>query len=952
MSNLNRPVYIDKRKTSAHLDLNGIWDYCYIDKTTDEISELEYSLNTKIPNSAYWSLYESGILPHPYEECNCTQYHWVDEKVWYYRKKFVVTKRQQKKEAHLCFDAVAYYCRVWINGHLLGEHEGMFGGPVVEISSFLKYGTENEIVVEVKAVNFGKKDTFNPWNRLAENSEIVPWNIARDKETSNGEFIVMGIWQGVRIEFLNKIHISRPYIYTKKILFDNEECCSCRNEKSDKDITYKTEKNNSVIYFECEIISPYDRQTDYEKLMKSHETSYKYNFAYHDGLTGIKKDETVEITIEISEKTSGKTIFSQSEKVALLDYDKLGISKDMYEGQFYKTEFILPNAKLWFPNGMGEAFLYDVNVILSYDNKEQDSHKFPFGIRTIEVVESKGEKYRKRWGKFQFVINGKEIFLKGMNWMPIDFLYKLEKEEYRWTLETAKNSGIQLLRCWSGGGFPETDEFYEMCNELGIMVWQDSFIANMLTPKWDKFILQTQVEYYLYRIRNHPSLAVHCGGNEFAAYHEGNAGSMFIISREVADIDPSRYFFRTTPDGGSAHIYRDMEPTWYRHLYKQLPFIAESGMHSFPNSKSLRQLISKEEYKKSLSNIFSEEFKKTNAALANHFTEFNPERIPRMLSRASHINNIENISLDDLAEATQIASYEYYQVMIQATRENYPVTTGILPWVYRRAWTTVGIQLVDGLGEPIAPYYAVKRAYEDVLVFAKLDHLTYAPEQEMHIPVSLINEGEQDLKSVNVTFEILNPELKVERTLSVETDLPISEYQKTVFDEVFYIPKEYKNKFFFIRVAVYGKDNKLINQSFYWIKCLALLSDKKVLHKYHTEVQPNIVLKQGPWLKRQIAKLKKSELCFDIDSVKKKENRIFVDITIDNKSEQYIFPVKIEVLQDKTLCYSDDNYFVMSPNEKRKITLTIYVKNNRLRTLDISVFAWNTSRDTKKINIK
>lgn len=162
-------------------------------------------------------MYEAGILPHPYEGVNSKLYQWVDEKVWYYRKKFMLDKADFKGNAFLSFDGVAYYCRVWINGHLLGEHEGMFGGPACDVTEFLDLNGENEITVEVKACNYGIKDSFKSSNYNGENTQILPWNIARDSETSTGDFIVMGIWNRVRLDFVEKLHISRPYMYTKSI---------------------------------------------------------------------------------------------------------------------------------------------------------------------------------------------------------------------------------------------------------------------------------------------------------------------------------------------------------------------------------------------------------------------------------------------------------------------------------------------------------------------------------------------------------------------------------------------------------------------------------------------------------------------------------------------------------------------------------------------------------------
>ena len=135
-------------------------------------------------------------MPDPYFGANSKQYSWVDEKVWYFKKIFTVGRNLDEVNAYLCFDGAAYYSRVWVNGVLLGEHEGMFGGPVCDIAAYLKPRGKNELIVEIKACDYGVKDTFNSRNNGDKNSQIVPWNPARDRVTCNGDFIVMGTDQG------------------------------------------------------------------------------------------------------------------------------------------------------------------------------------------------------------------------------------------------------------------------------------------------------------------------------------------------------------------------------------------------------------------------------------------------------------------------------------------------------------------------------------------------------------------------------------------------------------------------------------------------------------------------------------------------------------------------------------------------------------------------------------
>lgn len=726
--NLNQPYYIEKRKGNSHISLDGEWDFCYRDNECSTVDKLIFEYKANIPESVYYNLYHANILPDPYFGSNSRKYHWVDEKIWYYKRRFTLNNPTFCGKAFLCFDGISYYSRLWVNNHLIGEHEGMFGGPCCEIKEFLNFDGENEIIVEVKACNFGNKDSYVHKILSGETREIVPWNISRDDFTSNGDFIVMWIWNSVRLELLPDIHISRPYIYTKSI-----------------------DDNKANIHLELEVSDGSIRELR-EYYGKDWECC-GYTRAYDSGLTGKTLESAVEVEIKFRNKN--KIAYYNREIVPLTDFEGLGMDKRYFELQFYQKDFTMDNPKLWYPNGLGEPFLYDVEISVFYNDKLMDQQNFKFGIRTFDADYTAGNKYRSRWERFLFSVNGQKIFLKGMNWTPIDFLYDISPDRYEWCLRLVKNAGIQLLRVWNGGGMQETDTFYSLCDELGIMVWQDQFIANSIgAQSYPQNVLEDQTAYNLYRIRNHPSLVILCGGNEFCPYTEGCAASMFIIERTVRTLAPDRIFHYTTADKGSAHIYIDMEPVWYRHRYKQLPFLAESGIHSFPTYKTLKKYIRKEEADSILPDLSSAEFSEKYPDLLNHFSEYVPERVPRMTSRISQITDLSGISLQELCEASQVQAYEFYQLMIQAMHENFPFCGGVQPWVFKRPWATVGIQTVDGDDRPGFAYYAVLNSYKLINVCWCQEWSVIASGETLPLTVKVFNDSTEDLSDTVITLTL------------------------------------------------------------------------------------------------------------------------------------------------------------------------------------------------------
>lgn len=884
---LNQPYYIEKRQGNAHIDLDGAWEFCWEDEARDDIGALGFSYTTEIPSSVYYSLYRAGVLPDPYYGTNSKQYHWVDKKIWYYRKKFTLERPDFCGNAFLCFDGVSYYARVWLNGTLLGDHEGMFGGPVLDVAGLLNVNGENEIVVEVKAATFDKAADFDIWKDQGKRSEIVPWNIMRDSHTSNGDFIVMGLWKSVRLELVPKMHLSRPYLYTESI-----------------------EEDRAVLRFEVEIadgqvgeLSPYGGTC---------ERSSKYSRAFDTGLTGIVQDKTVDICVTVSD--GEKTIYSETENVPLLDFAELGMDSDYHELQFYRRKIELKNPKLWYPNGLGEPHLYDVSITLSCDGKVCDEHCFKTGIRTFTSDYTKGNKYRSRWEKFLFSVNGREFFLKGMNWTPMDFLYDISPERYEWCLTMAKNAGIQFIRVWNGGGMPEADTFYELCDKLGLMVWQDLFIANSRSEGYPQDVLEAQTAYNLYRLRNHSSLVLVCGGNEFNPYSDGNAASMFVMDRTARTLTPDRIFHYTTADRGSAHVYLDMEPVWYRHRYRELPFLAESGIHSFPNFKSIKQLIGDKEANSVLPDLSSEKFVKNYPDLLNHFSEYLPSRVPRMTARISQITDMRQITLEELCEASHVQVYEFYQTMIQAMRENYPRCGGVMPWVFKRPWTTTAIQTVDGNDLPTYAYYAVQNSYRPINVCWCQQWSVLAPEEDLSLAVKVFNQNGEDLSDTTVTLTVYCPDLSV-----------FAEYTSPYATEVDFgtltIDEGFTDTCFLVSVDL-KRGGEVLARSTYFNKCTSMLCDEALYQKYRSAPTENLRLDNGPWLKPSLMAARRAELQAERVGEGQDGRYRFVDVCIENVSQNPAFPVTVDLADDGARFFLDDNFFLLKAGEQKIVRIT------------------------------
>jgi beta-mannosidase len=896
---LSDPYYVSARSAEQHLDLCGGWQLQPLDEPSDcpaeEISIWSYS--AQVPQTVHWSLHAAGALPHPYYRRNIKDYAWIETKTWYYRRTFATPGAAAGAYAFLCFDGVDHSCRVWLNGELLGRHEGMFGGPMIEVSERLRHDRENEIIVEVHAASFGQGAG---WNALGEKGRVIkPWGISRGHSAE--DYMSIGIWRPVRLEIVPRTHLERPFLKTlqatdKRAVLELNTEVNCNTHSGE----FELNPWNNTIFRDMR-----DR--------------------FHSKIWPQTMTLRVEISGESGELVSG-----------------LSLPLQVYEGRnWVKKRLELSDPKLWWPVGLGNPHLYHVTLKLLADGREVDKLAFDYGIRTIEARPTAGPQTTDRWADWQFAVNGQPFFVKGINWMPADQLLDLPAERYRWLLEMARAAGMQMIRIW-GGGLIETDDFYQICDELGIMVWQDLPIGNSDSPGWPLDIWQAMVVMNVFRLRNHASLAVWCGGNEFNPYSLGNTAVIGVVERSVSLFDGTRIFRRTSPDEGSIHTYPDMDPTWYQHLYALVPFIAETGIHSFPEARLLRELCDENEFVRPLSGIFEASFGPQHPDLRQHFIEYQPSRVPRMIARASHISDITAPSLETMVEASQVAAGEFYQILSEVVQANYPVTAGLLPWVYKRPWPNIGVQLVDGIGHAGACYYFLKRTYEPLHVMVQLPHMVWGAGEDVPMRARVLNLARGNVTPASVSIAVLDAALGTIWRRTGEATIPAAPSVADAPLDSFSIPAELADTFFFVVAELRGKTGLLLSRSVYWPRCLRRMDDPAFRDAYRGEPQPALTLTQGPWLKQQVAGQGTVLGMSNVRHERIAAQRSLITCVIRNTGPTPAFPVTVDVSGARRMFYADDNYFWLAPGEERTITVHVaWREPARPEQITVSAAAWN-----------
>ncbi len=906
---LANPYYIQPRSGAQHIALSENWELSWRDSQVSTIAELALQpkwLKVAYPQSVQMALHHSGELPHPYYNLNSEKYKWVDEKVWYYRKSFSLPAVAQGQNVFLVFDGIDYYSRVWLNGTLLGDHEGMFGGPSIEIGKHARYGEANEMIVEVRAGNWGNK---KGWVSRTPGRVIKPWVLTGGLGAEM--FFPMGMWQGARVEIVPKVHLERPFLTTRS-----------------------ADTRSARLHLSVEVLNG-QHSLEFQ-LHPTGNTQMRY---YADWWNLRKNAKALTLEVVLEDKASGAVAFRKT------------VSVEALPGRnWVEEDLLLPNPKLWWPNGMGNPNLYRVRLHLKENAATIDTATFETGIRTLNLEMTPGPRRMDRWSPWQFSVNGSKFFVKGMNWMPADILLDLPRERYKWLLSAAKNAGIQLIRVW-GGGLIEPEAFYSVANELGILVWQDFPIGNTFVPDFPQRIWEAQVMQTIFRLRNHPSLALYCGGNEFNPYAESNAAAIGILERSVADFDPTRPFRRSSPDNGSMHDYPDMDPTWYARKFPYLPYMSETGMHTIPNVDTIREVVDAEELKRPLSNMFSKEFENQFPDFRHHFVEFLPARVPRMLSRASHIDDVSAPQIDTLAEGTQIGAGEFYQVMSEALQANYPVTAGLMPWVFKRPWPVVAIQLMDGFGHPTAPYYFLKRTYEETHVLVRLPHLLWTAGESIPLKAAVTHANIAALAGLTLSVEVQDDAFrslwKKQSTVLLKPGPSVADVNLGEFT----LPKEYQDRFFFIVAELRASSGKLISRSVYWPRTLSMLADNQARAKFRSEPTEWPALMKGPWLRPSVARTRTTLSVEVLSSKHLPDGDTRMELRVRNTGILPSFLTSVDVRGARRAFFAGDNYFWLQAGEARAITVQLHWREAlKAGAGEITVSSWNADRASVRMS--
>ena len=389
--------------------------------------------------------------------------------------------------------------------------------------------------------------------------------------------------------------------------------------------------------------------------------------------------------------------------------------------------FNIPQKYLWWPRNYGKQNMFDLTLKIYKQNGELlVSKDFRQGFRKVELLNSE---IIEPCGKFEFHINDKKVIALGTNWVPMDAFHSRDKSRYAKALELVEDIGCNIIRCW-GGNVYEDDEFYQFCDEHGIMIWQDFSIACRLRPLHDEFAkrLEEEVTSVVEKLRNYASIVLWCGDNEVDACFKrflkpsDNRINRKTIPELLIRLDPRRPYLPSSPyvsDKAYPHNrdeYSEIHIWDPRDYYKnnrcmntRAYFISEIGYHGCPAKKSIEKFIDEDKVWPYFDN---EQWNLHSSDQRN-----NSGRTMLMHHQIEQVFGTVPDNLEDFVTASQISQAEAYKFFIERLRARTDSVGGIIWWNLLDGWPQMSDAVVDYYYEKKLAYSFIKRSSVPVLVF-------------------------------------------------------------------------------------------------------------------------------------------------------------------------------------------------------------------------------------------
>lgn len=859
------------------------------------------AMPAKVPGDIHWDLMRAGKLPDIFLDMHAKKTYPYALKEWWYRKTFTMDQQDWVgKRIRLNFAAVDYAAKIWLNGQFLGSHEGQFTPFSFEVNNLVNFGKENELIVLIKPAPENIIHAFVHGNRWATNAYSVVNETLKfwKSRTMTGwdwgtRLWSMGIWQDVSLTASDAIYLDRLLIYP-------------------------------------ETVSPF-RQA------KLH----------------IKLDLEAKELRDIKLTYSVACINGKAPKASSTQLVSAQNSKKQIE-HFLEVK----DPALWWPNGYGPQNLYMLKVTATdaKTGKVLDVISSRFGIRNIKVLENPGaDDYPKPEKTINYLteINGLPIFLHGGNWLPADLLYgRPGQKEYEHLIRMASLANYNVLRIWSGG-LIDKQLFYDLCDEYGILVYQEmpnAFAAPLDTPEILKNMAQEQREVMPLLI-NHPSVFRYGFGNELDLFSE-NSKHVRQYEAICAELDPHR------PAHGS-----DPNPAYQRHGPYSFGFPAgyatyntglpkdhgpgnaiEVTEYSVSGASSLETIqkiipenkrwpISSLPVLKKLLPDFPKELTPLPTAIDsvwlwhNGLASFGP--LTWLVPDIYRSLFGEQPTLEAEIRSSQFAQAEGYRYANQSHRRAKWHRSGSYMWTFNEPWPNAAHgSIVEYYGKPKMAFYYTRNSYAQINVSAKYNTISLHPGDTLGLPLFVHQARPGEVKKATLKTQIMDLNGKLYFTKSAAVDMTTLGAHRV--DSIhFQVPASANNTVLLVRLDLLDPAGKSLSKETY---TFGVSTPDKSNHPY-----------MAPLLRAPKAKLiwslqKKNKIKWGADAM----NCYWV--RVKNTSAVPALFVQLKFDKNPEEIYVKDGYFILLPGEERDVEILVSSAiEKKINKTDTQLISWNTN---------
>lgn len=785
-------------------------------------------LPARVPGTVLTTLLENHMYPAPEFGLNnnlIPDIHEVgnDFYTYWFTRQFTINNLPEGRNVWLNFRGINYKAEIFLNGKRINRntHEGMFLSKTFNITPYLRTDAPNVLAVLV----YPPTHAGNPNGGQGGDGQIARNNTMQ--YTPGWDWIQpvrdrnTGIWDEVSITTTGPVCLSSPYVVTKV--------------PGVRDPETKTQREAFV------------------------NTSVELENTGSTSLKGLLVCET-----------NGTRL---TQPVTLSPFEKKTVSLN---------PLAVKNPRLWWPNGIGEQPLYDMNLSFEIGNQVSDRERLRYGIREIT-----SDKCPDNGGR-RFFVNGQKIYVTGGNYINSDWLLRLSPERYRDEVRFHAEMNLRMIRVW-GGALVERPEFYNACDEFGILVFQDLWGSGDCNGAWedptkmdsrerrweypdnhDLFI--ASVEDQVKMIRNHPSLCFWCGANEWPLAKDIDQ----CLRKEVfPQLDPERLFVSFSTDtlftrnylgDNGDGPYGIQEPEWF-FSFRSHPFNPEAGSVGSPEVESMREMMTEQDLA---------------GFPRKGFTRNYTWRYHKDLGYGDHLERYGEVKdIETYCKYAQVVNYDQYRSFMEGWASHmWDWYTGILIWKTQNPWTSLRGQMYDWSLDVNASLYGTRKGCEPL-------HAYYNPVTRK---AGLLNTTLKDYTDLSIIARIYNLEGK----LLWEKETRASSKANTV-QELLDIP---------VPEGIKGA---------YFLR-LALNADVPNIYWLTTEPKDYTSLSQLPKSRPDI----KTEI--------KKEGSNFVGTVRLSADSQISFFNRIKVFDRETgkrilpVHYSD-NYITLMPGDQQEISL-------------------------------